>query len=115
MTEPWFTSTRGILEVNDNLYIACHDRRDGKIYSFNAIDGTVVEISAIPFDFTEDCCAVGVRVDDDDRIYITGGIQPTNNNPTAQVLYYSITHDKWYQTDPLNTARSHHACTAVPV
>jgi hypothetical protein len=113
MIEPWFTTSRGILEIDDNLYVACHDRRDGKIYSFDEQYGTFAEISAIPFDFTEDCCAVGITVSGDDRIYITGGIQPTNNDPTAQVIYYSISKDKWYQKDPLNTARSHHACTAV--
>eukprot|EP01084_Bolivina_argentea_P160649 279717_1 len=67
MPEPWFTTTRGLIKIGNGnkLYLACHDARDGKIYSFNNEDGTFTEISAIPSDIlsvTEDCCAVGITV-----------------------------------------------------
>eukprot|EP01084_Bolivina_argentea_P128629 227334_1 len=116
ISEPWFTSTRGLLEINNKFYMACHDKRDGKIYTFNDQDGTFSELSIIPnsFDVTEDCCAIGVTINNDNRIYITGGVMPTNNNPTDQIIYYSINQNKWFQIDSLNTPRSHHACVAVP-
>lgn len=139
VVSPWFTSTKGFVEVAGNHYLACDDTNDDTVYSFDPETYQFSHLSSSTLDLefrAGDCCAVGLRVpvdrcdeqDDDahhnngmsddigydDRIYIVGGRNDfEGHNPTATVRYYSVTHDRWEQVADLNTPRSHLGCASA--
>lgn len=123
VTSPWFTSTRGFIEVGKSHYLACDDTDDDVIYRFDKDTYQFTRLSAStlpPQHRAGDCCAVGVKIANsrdandqgEERIYILGG---RNNyaSPVADVRYYSITYDRWERATDLNVGRSHLGCAKV--
>ncbi len=126
---PWFTSTRGFIELNNNYYLACDDSDQNAIYTFNpdTYKFELLSTSTLPPEVNGgDCCAVGVTITNsrdhnqnkEERIYILGGrneyyFAPGNQSPLPNVRYYSITHGEWGQAQDLNVGRSHLGCVSV--
>lgn len=119
---PWFTSTRGFIEFDDQTYLACDDSNLNGVYAFDPDTYTFEFLSESTLDprfNAGDCCAVGVTLKDrrgfgdrEQRIYILGG-RNDFASPVPYVRYYSVTHDKWEQVADLNLGRSHVGCVAV--
>jgi hypothetical protein len=119
---PWFTSTRGFVEINDNRYLACTDENINSVYFFDPDTHTfsVLSTSTLGEEIDAgDCCAVGVSIPNsrnghqnkEERIYILGGRRGENPQFAApEVRYYSVTNDEWHQVADLNVGRSHLAC-----
>jgi hypothetical protein len=118
VTSPWFTSTRGFIELGGRYFLACDDTDTDTIYEYDPVAFRFARktVSDLP-EATRagDCCAVGVTVTNsrdgnqrgEERIYIIGGRLAS---PQPTVRYYSVTHDRWEQVSDLNDARSHLAC-----
>ncbi|WP_437913929.1 hypothetical protein WME73_47470 [Sorangium sp. So ce302] len=121
---PWFTSTNGFIQFDDEHYLACDDSDTDSVYSFNAdtYKFNLLSSSSLDPDLKAgDCCAVGVEICEgnecggkaEKRIYIMGGRNSTSQGPLSIVRYYSITHNKWEQVASMNVKRSHLGCAAV--
>lgn len=127
VSEPWFTSTHGFVEVDDEVYLACDDSNENGVYRFDPDDYTFELLSTPPAPTDSnsddiratDCCAVGVKLDSGDdeeevRIYMIGGRGRTSDpDPVPYVRYYSVTYNRWEQVADLNVGRSHTGCAAV--
>lgn len=118
VVSPWFTSTRGFIELGGRYFLACDDTDTDTIYEYDpaAFRFTRKTASDLPVATRAgDCCAVGVTVTNardgnlqgEERIYIVGG---RLGSPLPTVRYYSVTYDRWEQVADLNSARSHLAC-----
>jgi hypothetical protein len=116
---PWFTTTRGLVEVDSGLYLACEDTDFDHVFAFDPETYQFSHVSSSPFAPAQqagDCCAVGVNIPNnrgqdkgEERIYLIGG-RNDYENPTDLVRYYSITHDEWVIVDSLHEGRSHLGC-----
>ncbi len=128
VSRPWFTSTRGFVEFDDEYYLACDDQNIDIVYGFDPDTYQFQAASTSPLGLEHqsgDCCAVGVTIPNsrdghvvhEDRIYILGGRNefgtPDQEDPVTDVRYYSVTFDEWKQVEDLNVARSHLGCVAA--
>ena len=62
---PWFTSTRGLIELNNNFYLACDDSDHNSVYTFNPNTYEFQFLSESPLEpqfNAGDCCAVGITI-----------------------------------------------------
>ncbi|MBX3191838.1 MAG: hypothetical protein KF819_32910 [Labilithrix sp.] len=119
---PWFTSTRGFVEVGNKTYLTCSDTDANEIYEFDkkSREFRWLSTSNLPPEVNAgDCCAVGVKVEgrgrgkkDDVRIYVLGGRNDVVS-PVPYARYYSVTYDKWVKVANLNVGRSHLGCAPV--
>lgn len=113
---PWFTSTRGFIEIDGKYYLACDDTDQDAVYAFNPDKYAFKLLSTSNLQGQElnagDCTAVGVTKNKEDRIYIIGG---RNNfeDPTKAVRYYSITNNEWKRVADLQIGRSHLGAVSV--
>jgi hypothetical protein len=123
VSAPWFTSTRGFIEINDQYYLACDDSDENSVYAFDPETYEFEHLSTSSLDPESnagDCCAVGITIlnsrdhnqNKEERIYILGG-RNDFQNPTSEVRYYSITFDKWERAEDLNVGRSHLGCVSA--
>jgi hypothetical protein len=113
---PWFTSTRGFIQIKDNRYLACDDSAQDTVYAFDTVTYSFRLLSESPLGFpAEDCCAVGVNVRGEERVYILGGRSSESDvdPPVPEARYYSITHDRWERVADMNVGRSHLGCATV--
>ena len=122
---PWFTSTRGFIEINEKRYLACNDENMNSIYSFDpdAHTFSVLSPSTLGEEIDAgDCCAVGVSIPNsrhgnqnkEERIYILGGRRgPSPQFAAPDVRYYSVTFDTWHKVADLNVGRSHLGCASA--
>ncbi|WP_437854938.1 hypothetical protein [Sorangium sp. So ce363] len=124
VAEPWFTTTNGFVQFDDEYYLTCDDSGTDSVYSFNANTYKFKHLSTSslgPELKAEDCCAVGVEIREgnefggkaEKRIYIMGGQDPNAEGSLSIVRYYSITHDRWEQVASMNVERRHMGCAAV--
>ncbi|WP_437278370.1 hypothetical protein WME90_45340 [Sorangium sp. So ce375] len=123
VAEPWFTTTNGFVQLDDEYYLACDDSGTDTVYSFDANTYKFSPLSTSPLTdiSAEDCCAVGVKICQgnecgdkaEKRIYIMGGQDPNAEGSLSFVRYYSITHNRWEQVASMNVERRHLGCAAV--
>lgn len=122
VTEPWFTSTNGFVEIDDRVYLACDDSDANAVYELDPKKYEIKKLSEPPAGANmnaTDCCAVGVKLDrpghakDEVRIYMMGGRGDGDVDPVPWVRYYSVTHDRWERVTDLNVGRSHTGCASV--
>ena len=117
--KPWFTSTRGFVEIGKKKYLTCDDGDDNAVYGFDPETYKFKFLSRANDTLTNkfsagDCCAVGHKVRGDERIYIMGGRNDASaGSPVTYTRYYSVTYDKWKMVTGLNDGRSHLGCVAV--
>ena len=120
---PWFTSTRGLIELNNNFYLACDDSDHNAVYTFNPNTYEFQFLSESPLEpqfNAGDCCAVGITIPNsrnhiqnkEERIYMLAG-RNDFQNPVSDVRYYSITFREWGRAENLNIGRSHLGCASV--
>jgi hypothetical protein len=120
---PWFTSTRGFVQVDGAYYLTCDDTDENAVYAFDERTYEFERLGAstlAPQVNAGDCCAVGVKIPrslggadgGEVRIYVLGG-RNEFQSPVAHVRYYSVTHDRWEQVSDLNVGRSHLGCISV--
>ena len=111
---PWFTSTRGFVDIDDNRYLACTDDNTNSVYFFDPTTYTFSLLSTSPFGETVDagdCCAVGVTRNGEERVYLLGGRRPPSPQlALPHVRYYSVTNNTWHQVADLHVGRSHLGC-----
>jgi hypothetical protein len=124
MPRPWFTSTRGFIEIDGNFYLACNDEDEDTVYAFdpNTYTFEVLSTSYLtdPDLNAGDCSAVGVTIlnsrkghpNNEERIYIIGG-RNDFQSPVSAVRYYSITFNEWRRVADLNVGRSHLGAVSV--
>jgi hypothetical protein len=120
--EPWFTTTRGFVQLGERTHLACDDSEVNGVYAFDpkTYSFELVSESTLPPQFnTSDCCALGVTLRDhrdpggkEERIYFVGGGNEFAS-PVPYVRYYSITHDRWERVADLNVSRRHAGCASV--
>jgi hypothetical protein len=116
VVEPWFTSTRGFVQIEDNHYLTCDDSAQDTVYAFDPVTYSFRVLSVSPLDEqfnAQDCCAVGLKVQGEERVYILGGRDSSADPVIPHVRYYSITHDRWELVADMNAGRSHLGCAAV--
>jgi len=76
VTSAWFTSTRGFVDIDDSRYLACTDDNVNSVYVFDPDTYTFSVLSTSTLGEAVDagdCCAAGVKVNGEERIYILGG------------------------------------------
>lgn len=120
--KPWFTSTRGFIQIDDRYYLACDDSDVNAVYAFDpdTYAFELVSQSTLgPELDAGDCCAVGVNIRNsrgdnrkEERIYFLGG-RNDFATPAPYVRYYSLTYDRWERAADLKVGRSHLGCAPV--
>lgn len=114
---PWFTSTRGFVDIDDDRYLACTDDNTNSVFFFDPTTYTFSPLSTSDLGSTVDagdCCAVGVTTNGEERVYLLGGRRPPSPQfALRNVRYYSVTHGTWHQVADMNVGRSHLGCISV--
>jgi hypothetical protein len=105
--------------------LACDDRNENPVFSFDKETYEFTWLSQTEGNFggnsklsAEDCCAVGVQVDGDERIYILGGRNggnPDGRRTVDSVRYYSVTNHEWHLVADMHVGRSHLGCALAKV
>ncbi len=115
---PWFTSTRGFVEINNNVYLACTDDNTNSIFQLDLDTYALSLLSTSTLgDAVDagDCCAVGATTTSgEERVYLLGGRRPPSpQNALPNVRYYSVTNNTWHQVADMNVGRSHLGCISA--